>query len=123
MRENDNKFLAWLEFCSEKVNTLEAEAKKQQNAGNSEGYKDAQLEKAIFIASLAREGQTYLAGLDEELSELAKKRVAAFSESADWALKLKSYANMSTLLYSDEHQPGAPNQLGQFLEEIRHKLK
>lgn len=122
MRENDNKFLAWLEFCAEKVNAMEAEAAKLQAAGDDEAHKDALLDKAAFIARLAREGQTYLLGLDDPVREFAKKNIGAFSESADWALKLKSYANMSSLLYSDEHQPGAPNLLSRFLEEMRGKL-
>lgn len=122
MRENDNKFLAWLEFCAEKVNALEAEAAELQAKGDDEAYKDALLNKAVFIASLAREGQTYLLGLDEAVRDFAKKNIGAFSENADWALKLKSYANMSSLLYSDEHQPGAPNLLSRFLEETRKKL-
>ncbi|MDR1126378.1 MAG: hypothetical protein LBM64_10040 [Deltaproteobacteria bacterium] len=123
MRENDNNFLAWLEFCAEKVNALEAEARKRQSEDADEAYKEALLDKAAFIASLAREGQTYLVGLAGELREFAKKNLGAFSENADWALKLKSYANMSALLYSDEHQPGAPNLLSLFLEEMRGRLK
>jgi hypothetical protein len=122
MRENDNTFLAWLEFCAEKVNALEAEIHKQRAAGTDEALKEALLDKASFIASLAREGQTYLLGLDGDVRELAKKNIGAFSENADWALKLNSYANMSALLYADEHQPGAPNLLSLFLEEMRSRL-
>ena len=122
MHEESHQFLAWLEFCVSRVKDFEAEIKKQLALDDEEAYKQTLLDKAMFIASLAKEGQAYLHALKEGDREFVKDNLANFSEHADWALKLKSYFYMSALLYPDEHRPGAPNYLDVFAAEMRGRL-
>ena len=119
------EFLDWLAGCAGRVKELEAGLQLALGEEGEDAYRGILLDKTRLLAALHEEGGPLLQGLDclaDAERERAGEALAEFSEEAGRALRLNSFFYMSALLYPEDHQPGTPNDLDNFLEEMRRFL-
>ncbi|MCH5276871.1 MAG: hypothetical protein J1E80_03435 [Desulfovibrionaceae bacterium] len=118
----NNAFVEWLQTVCGRIADVETRGRACVERGDAEGYRALMREKAEFLAGLGEEGRAHLAALPSPLRERASARLRNFSASAQSALSLDSVFYMSALLYPDEHEPGEPNNLELFRDEVKAAL-
>lgn len=118
-----NEFVEWLNDRCADITELEAEGKRQRDAGDARAFCEVMRKKAALLAGIAKEGELHVEALPEKLKGNARSRLARFSASARNALALESVFYMSALLFPDDHHEGDPNDLELFREEIRAQIR
>jgi hypothetical protein len=113
---------AIVEFLSAKaaeVRRLEARADQAIHQDKDQArYEAVMREKAALLAGLARDASGLLDGLDEPLAGEVAERLAAFSASAQQALRLGSVFYMWALLYPEDYTEGRKNDLEALIARI-----
>lgn len=112
------EFLVWLRARHQMVMEMEGKARAMLAEGNRDAYVELMREKAELLAELAEEAEPYYPALSETERRKARSALGRFSAGAVTSLNLDSVFYMSALLYPDEHQPGQPDNLAKFIEEL-----
>ena len=104
---------------AQQVTTLEREAREVlQRDYSEESYRAIMRQKATLLASLHKLAAPSIAKLPQtEQTNIIDERLMRFSQSASNALNLNSVFYMSALLFPEDHEEGAPNDLEQFIED------
>ena len=104
---------------AQQVTTLEKEAREiLQKNYSEESYRAIMRQKATLLASLHKLAAPSIAKLPQtEQTNIIDERLMRFSQSASNALNLNSVFYMSALLFPEDHEEGAPNDLEQFIED------
>lgn len=85
--------------------------------GDQQGYRDHLRLKAIVLSELT-EKMPRPDELPPHLNALCQERVGGFSFEADRALRLDSVFYMAVLLYPEDYQEGAANELENFISSL-----
>ena len=104
---------------AQQVTTLEKEAREiLQKNYSEESYRAIMRQKATLLAPLHKLAAPSIAKLPQtEQTNIIDERLMRFSQSASNALNLNSVFYMSALLFPEDHEEGAPNDLEQFIED------
>jgi hypothetical protein len=113
-----NEFLIYLKKCHAHVMTLEAEAQGCLDADDMENYRKKMCAKAEFLAKIDENAKPFLATFPGEVRFNLTLALDRFASGARTALSLDSVFYMSALLYPDDHKPGMPDNLMQFIKDI-----
>lgn len=109
-----------LEGAAARIRDIEAQARKRlHQEQDQEGYAELMQEKAEILAGLAGLAEPLLQETDPMFSERVSARLSRFSQSASQALDLDSLFYMSALLYPEDYQEGAPNDLEAFIGRLK----
>ena len=115
--------IQWLRERHDRIMTVEAEALRLLESGDTPGHNAKMREKAEMLAALGEDAKPLLAGLPGELSFNLALALERFSGSARNALGLNSVFYMSALLYPEDfariravvypedHKQGEPDDL------------
>jgi len=117
-----DEFMEWLEERIAAVSDIEATAKEMISNRDSVGYRAMMRKKALLLAGLDENGRRFAFMLPVPAKALAASKLRRFSASASTALELDSTFYMSALLFPEDHQPGQPNDLEVFREEIQQLM-
>lgn len=79
-------------------------------------------EKAELLAALGEKSWKLTEAVGGEMGKEIAMRLEQFSMSASAALRIGSVFFMTALLYPEDHQPGEPNDLDNFIKELKEKL-
>jgi len=110
---------AWLEECALEIRRVEAQALCELEQKNTRGYGDGMRRKAQLLAGLPKASIPLLNGLPEDAAQAIGEGLWRFARNAGNALSLDSVFYMSALLYPEDYREGDPNDLENFLEELR----
>ena len=113
--------IEFLEERAELVRTVEAEAEKAIETEGQRAYQVKMEEKAELLASLGEDAWSLTKEVEGELGEETTQRLEQFSMSASASLRIGSVFFMSALLYPEDHQPGEPNDLETFIEDLKRR--
>lgn len=112
----------FLEKTSANVKRLEAEG---DAALESEGQRAFQIkleEKAEILAELGEKAWKLTEKVDGELGNEIARKLEQFSMSASAALRIGSVFFMTALLYPEDHKPGEPDDLENYIAELKREL-
>jgi hypothetical protein len=101
------------------VRRMEAQARRDLEQNNVQGYRDAMRRKAELLAGLPRASLPLPSELPEEARQAIQEGLWRFARNAGNALSLNSVFYMSALLYPEDYREGEANDLELFLEELR----
>lgn len=119
------EFVLWISQQSQAVLALEEKGRAAlYEAKDETAYRDIMRQKAELLSGLASAAAPLLRALPPSgIRERAENTLAAFSQSAATSLRIGSVFFMSALLYPDEHQAGAPNNLELLANEVAAELR
>lgn len=103
----DEKVASFLLEKSHLIKAIEQKAEDLLIAKGQDAYVQAMREKALLLASLAKDTQAAFPHLNKGTLLLLER----FSESAENALRIGSVFYMASLLYPEDHVAGQPNNL------------
>lgn len=114
-----------IEFLEDKAATV----RRLEEEGDAVLPREGQLafqakleEKAELLAALGEKAWPLTNKIDGELGEQITQKLEQFSMSASTALRIGSVFFMTALLYPEEHQVGEPNDLENYITELKGKL-
>ena len=113
------KLIDMLEKVNAEVKRIEAEADVIMEGGEQFAFQAKLEKKAELLASLTRKGAPFTAEIGGDLGKSTDDRLDQFSTSAATALRIGSVFFMTALLYPEGHQPGEPNDLETFIDELK----
>lgn len=103
----DENVASYLLEKSQLIKSIEQKAERVLESEGQEAYAQTMREKALVLASLAKDTQKAFPQLDEDTLLLLQR----FSDSAENALRIGSVFYMSALLYPEDYVAGQPNNL------------
>ncbi len=108
-----------LRECARQIKRLEADAAAVLADNYDLGsYHDLLKQKAEILHGISDLEQDLTADLDIDLQKLLCDRLGGFSHAALKALRLDSVFYMAALLYPENYQPGAKNDLEIFIDTL-----
>ncbi|WP_319779120.1 hypothetical protein [Maridesulfovibrio sp.] len=115
--DNPYGFLAdRIEGIAVQVREIEAQAYKALYEDKDDlAYREFMRRKAMTLADLAEDVAVH----DLPVTDSVKKRIKRFSFSAAQSLEIGSVFFMSALLYPEDHEAGEPNDLDNFVAELK----
>lgn len=119
--ENPYILLAqWLEKEAAEIRSIESEAHEALHDRNDDSaYRDLMRSKAMKLASLAEQSRDIVGAAENHGLRPVMERIDRFSQSAAQSLEVGSVFFMSALLYPEEHKEGEPNDLDDFIDELK----
>ncbi len=81
-------------------------------------YHDLLKQKAEILRDIPELGQDLTGDLNDDLQKLLRDRLGGFSHAALKAMQLDSVFYMAALLYPEDYQPGAENDLENFIDTL-----
>lgn len=110
-----------LEEVNGTVKRLEAEGDAVIGSEGQDAFQAKLEKKAKLLASLPEKGAPLTAEIGGDLGRSIDDRLNQFSTSASTALRIGSVFFMTALLYPEDHKPGEPNDLEEYIEELKGK--
>lgn len=108
-----------LRQCALEIKNLETKAAAVlADNYDLELYHNLLKEKAEALRDIHDLGQDLSGDLDDDLQKLLRDRLGGFSHAALKALQLDSVFYMAALLYPEDYQPGAKNDLESFIDTL-----
>ncbi len=108
-----------LRGCARQIRRLEAEAAAVLADNYDLGtYHDLLKQKAEILHDISDLGRDLTSDLNIDLQKLLRDRLGGFSHAALKALHLDSVFYMAALLYPENYQPGAKNDLEIFIDTL-----
>ncbi|MHC1790066.1 hypothetical protein [Solidesulfovibrio sp.] len=102
-----------------RIRELEAAAHRTlHEASDTAGHRRLLTEKCLLLESLPEAAEAALAGSDAAGGAAFVAGLEDFARRAGLALQLESIFFMGALLYPDDYQDGAPNDLERFLDRF-----
>lgn len=114
--------IEFLEKTSNMVNRIEAEGEAVIESEGQRAFQEKAEEKAEILAALGEKAWKLTEKIEGDLGKEISQKLEQFSMSASAALRIGSVFFMTALLYPENHQPGDPNDLEAFIEELKGKL-
>lgn len=114
-----------ISFLEDKAATVLRLEKEGDAVLASEGQLAFQVkleEKAELLAALSEKSWKLTEAVGGDIGKEIAMRLEQFSMSASAALRIGSVFFMTALLYPEDHQPGEPNDLDNFITELKEKL-
>lgn len=121
-----NQALAELiEFLEDKAATvrrLEEEGDAVLTGEGQLAFQEKLEEKAEILAALGEKAWKLTEKVGGELGREIAAQLEQFSMSASTALRIGSVFFMTALLYPEDHKAGEPNELENYIAELKGKL-
>lgn len=114
--------IEFLEAKAAKVHQLEAEADEVLASEGQLAFQAKLEEKAELLASLGEKAWKLTEALEGELGDEAARKLDQFSMSASTSLRIGSVFFMTALLYPEDHVQGEPNDLDNYIDELKEAL-
>lgn len=114
-----------IEFLEDKAATVRRLEEEGESALQSDGQLAFQVkleEKAELLSLLGEKAWSLTEKVEGELSREIARQLEQFSMSASAALRIGSVFFMTALLYPEDHAPGEPNDLENYIVELKGKL-
>lgn len=111
--------IEYLEATNAKVRQIEAEGERVLQSQGQVEFQVKLEAKAKVLARLADDSWELVDKIDGRLGDEITQRLEQFSMSASTALRIGSVFFMTALLYPEDHEPGGPNDLETYIEELR----
>ncbi|QJB58023.1 hypothetical protein [Pseudodesulfovibrio sp. zrk46] len=114
-----------IEFLEEKAATVHRLEDEGEKALQSEGQQAFQVKlekKAELLAALGEKAWPMTEKVGGELGDQIAQRLEQFSTSASTALRIGSVFFMTALLYPEDHKSGEPNDLENYITELKGNL-
>jgi hypothetical protein len=115
------ELIDYLEHISADVKRIEADGESALAEGGQTAFQACLEKKAKLLAGLAENAWVLVERLSNVEADGVARRLEQFSMSASTALRLGSVFFMTALLYPEDHQPGEPNDLDAYIEELRQR--
>ncbi|WP_419780183.1 hypothetical protein [Maridesulfovibrio sp.] len=110
----------WLEKEAAEIRSIESEAHAALHERNDDSaYRDLMRSKAMKLASLAEQSGDIVDVVENNELRPFIEKINRFSQSAAQSLEVGSVFFMSALLYPEEHKEGDPNDLENFIDELK----
>ncbi|NDV26941.1 hypothetical protein [Desulfovibrio sp. JC010] len=110
----------WLDKEAAEIRSIESRAQTAlYDDKDDSAYRDLMRSKALKLASLAEQGGEVINVAEYPDMGPAMKRLERFSQSAAQSLEIGSVFFMSALLYPEDHKIDDPNDLEEFVAELR----
>ena len=111
--------IEYLEATNAKVKQAEAEGERVLKSDGQQAFQAKLEAKAELLAGLADKTWEMVERIGGSLGDEVAQRLEQFSMSASTALRIGSVFFMTALLYPEDHQPGGPNDLETYIEQLR----
>lgn len=116
------ELIEFLEATSAEVHRLEKEGDTALAEEGQLAFQAKLEEKAELLAALGEKAWKRTEAVGGEQGKEIAMRLEQFSMSASAALRIGSVFFMTALLYPEDHQPGDPNDLDNFITELKESL-
>ncbi len=116
------ELIAFLEEKSAIVRRLEEKGNTVLQKEGQRAFLATMEEKAELLAALGEKAWPLTRRIDGELGDEIAQRLEQFSMSASTSLRIGSVFFMTALLYPEDHVPGEPNELENFIGQLRERL-
>lgn len=116
------ELISYLEETAVTVRRLEEEGDAVIASEGQQAFQAKLEKKAQILAELGEKAQKLVDAVGGDLGDEVAGRLDQFSMSASTALRIGSVFFMTALLYPEDHQPGEPNDLERYVEELKKKL-
>jgi len=116
------ELISYLENTATKVHRLEEEGDAILTSEGQLAFQAKLEEKAELLAALGEKAWKLTEAVGGDMGKEIAMRLEQFSMSASAALRIGSVFFMTALLYPEDHKPGEPNDLDNFIKELREKL-
>lgn len=116
------ELITFLEDKAATVRRLEEEGDKVIQSEGQLAFQVKLEEKAELLGALGEKAWILTEKVGGELGDEIAQRLEQFSTSASTALRIGSVFFMTALLYPEDHKPGEPNDLENYITELKGKL-
>lgn len=117
-----DELIALLSEQAEQIEKLEAHAATlAQDPLQIQRYRSILEEKARLLSCLAQLSQPIIKKIPPEKATPVQQMLNKFSQSATASMRIGSPFYMSALLYPQDHQPGQPNDLELFIQQLKEQ--
>lgn len=111
----------FLEKTNADVKRLEQEGDKAIESQGQLAFQAKLEEKAEILAALGEKAWKLTERIEGDFGNEIAQKLEQFSMSASTALRIGSVFFMTALLYPEDHKPGEPNDLENYIEELKNK--
>ena len=116
------ELIEFLEEKSVKVRTLEETGDALLESDGQRAFQIKLEEKAELLAELGEKAWPLTEKIEGDLGNEIAQQLEQFSMSASAALRIGSVFFMTALLYPEDHKPGEPNDLENYIVALKGKL-
>ncbi|WP_319467321.1 hypothetical protein [uncultured Pseudodesulfovibrio sp.] len=115
------ELIQYLEEVARRVRQLEEEGDAVLNSEGQVAFQVKLEEKAELLASLGEKTWALTEKIGGDLGDEVVQKLEQFSMSASTALRIGSVFFMTALLYPEDHKPGEPNDLENYIADLKKR--
>lgn len=116
------ELITFLEEKATVVRRLEEEGDAVLDSEGQLAFQAKLEEKAEILAALGEKAWPLTEKIEGDLGNEISQQLEQFSMSASAALRIGSVFFMTALLYPEDHKQGEPNDLENYITELKEKL-
>lgn len=116
------ELIEFLEDKATKVRTLETEGEAALQSDGQTAFQIKLEAKAEMLAELGEKAWPLTEKIEGDFGNEIAQKLEQFSMSASTSLRIGSVFFMTALLYPEDHVAGEPNDLENYIEELKGKL-